>query len=180
MTHRDGFPRLSASTRVAWRCGTSVAMRDAARKPWETAVPGGQANRQRANRWGRRKALPMSRRTRGFPPTRPLARRIARAISMGHYQRSLVLPLLRWPKNRRIRSGARQGVDFAEFRLPSRVKRCAAFRFRRGCRRALPRAPEHAPGRPSRRRRTGAARPDFRAPCIPGATGPRGRSSWRS
>ncbi len=47
MTHRDGFPRLSA--RVA----------------------------------------------RGLPPTRPLARplarRIACAISMGHYQRSLVL-----------------------------------------------------------------------------------------
>ncbi len=33
----------------------------------------------------------MSRRTRGFPPTRPLARRIARPISMGHYQRDLVL-----------------------------------------------------------------------------------------
>ena len=28
---------------------------------------------------------------RGFPPTRPLARRIACPISMGHYQRSLVL-----------------------------------------------------------------------------------------
>ncbi len=54
MTHRDGFPRLSASTRVAQRCGTSVAMRPvsklwAARKPWETAVPVAQANRQRAN-----------------------------------------------------------------------------------------------------------------------------------
>ncbi len=54
MTHRDGFPRLSASTRVAWRCGTSVAMRAvsklwAVRKPWEAAVPVGQANRQRAN-----------------------------------------------------------------------------------------------------------------------------------
>ncbi len=64
------------------------------RKPWDTAVPVGQTNRQRANRWGRRKALTMSRRTRGFPPTRPLARplarRIACAISMGHYQRSLV------------------------------------------------------------------------------------------
>ncbi len=32
----------------------------------------------------------MSRRTRGFPPTRPLARRIACPISMGHYQRDLV------------------------------------------------------------------------------------------
>ncbi len=95
MTHRDGFSRLSA--RSAWRgdAWTSGAMRPvskpwAARKPWETAVPVAQANRQRANRWGRRKALTMSRRTRGFPPTRPLARRIACAISMGHYQRSLV------------------------------------------------------------------------------------------
>ncbi len=49
MTHRDGFPRLSASTRVAWRCKAWQAMRDAARKPWETAVPVVQANRQRAN-----------------------------------------------------------------------------------------------------------------------------------
>ena len=49
MTHRDGFPRLSASTRVARRCGASRAMRDAVRKPWEAAVPVAQANRQRAN-----------------------------------------------------------------------------------------------------------------------------------
>ena len=49
MTHRDGFPRLSASTRVAWRCGTSEATRDAVRKPWETAVPVAQANRRRAS-----------------------------------------------------------------------------------------------------------------------------------
>ncbi len=54
MTHRDGVPRLSASTRVAGRCGTSEAMRPvstpwAARKPWEAAVPVGRANRQRAN-----------------------------------------------------------------------------------------------------------------------------------
>ncbi len=40
---------------------------------------------------GRRKALTMPPIARGFPPTRPLARRIARAISMGHYQRLLVL-----------------------------------------------------------------------------------------
>ncbi len=33
----------------------------------------------------------MPRKTRGFPPTRPLARRIACTISMGHYQRDLVL-----------------------------------------------------------------------------------------
>ena len=54
MTHRDGFRRLSARTRVTWRCGTSVAMRAvskpwAARKPWETAVPVAQANRRRAS-----------------------------------------------------------------------------------------------------------------------------------
>ena len=55
MTHRDGFPRLSASTRVARRCKASQALRPvhknwAVRKPWETAVPVAQANRQRANR----------------------------------------------------------------------------------------------------------------------------------
>ncbi len=54
MTHRDGFPRLSASTRVARRCTASQAMRDAVRplaeSPWEAAVPVARANRQRANR----------------------------------------------------------------------------------------------------------------------------------
>ncbi len=49
MTHRDGFPRLSAKERVAWRCRASEAMRDAVRKPWETAVPVGQAIRRRAS-----------------------------------------------------------------------------------------------------------------------------------
>jgi len=38
----------------------------------------------------RREALPLTHIARGPPPARPLARRIARAISMGHYQRSLV------------------------------------------------------------------------------------------
>ncbi len=52
--------------------------------------PVAQANRQWANRCGRWKALTMSGIARGFPPTRPLARRIACPISMGHYQRSLV------------------------------------------------------------------------------------------
>ena len=61
-----------------------------ARKPWEAAVPVARANRQRAIRWGRRKALAMSRIARGFPATRPVARAIACPISMGHYQRSLV------------------------------------------------------------------------------------------
>ncbi len=80
MTHRDGFPRFSA--RSAWRgdaghrkpCGTPS---ESLGKP----PPVAQANRQWANRWGRRKALTMSRIARGFPPTR----RIACAISMGHY-----------------------------------------------------------------------------------------------
>ncbi len=34
-------------------------------------------------RWGRREALPMPHIASGSPPARPLARRIARAISMG-------------------------------------------------------------------------------------------------
>ena len=72
MTHRDGFPRLSA--RSAWRGDAGH------RKPCA-----------RSKALGRRKALTMPRRTRGFPPTRPLARRIACPISIGHYQRSLVL-----------------------------------------------------------------------------------------
>jgi hypothetical protein len=39
MTHRDGFPKVFGEERVAWRCGTSQAVRDVVRKPWETAVP---------------------------------------------------------------------------------------------------------------------------------------------
>ncbi len=38
-----------------------------------------------AIRRGRREALTMPRIACGLPPARPLARRIARAISMGHY-----------------------------------------------------------------------------------------------
>ncbi len=74
-----------AQARVARRCRASQALRDAVRKPWESTVPVARANRQRANRCGRRKALTMSRTARGFPATRPMARRIARAISMSHY-----------------------------------------------------------------------------------------------
>ncbi len=47
MTHRDGLPRLSA--RRAWRGDAGHRKPWAARKPWETAVPVAQANRQRAN-----------------------------------------------------------------------------------------------------------------------------------
>ncbi len=81
---------------MAWRCGASraagpVHKHCAARKPpstrlGEAAVPVAWANRQ----WAplrRRKALPMSHIACGSPP----ARRIARAISMGHFYGSLVL-----------------------------------------------------------------------------------------
>ncbi len=84
MTHRDGFPhacRLGFSARSAWRGGaghreprapsTSIGPPESLGKP----PPVARASRQRAN-GGRREALPMP--------------RIARAISMGHYQRSLV------------------------------------------------------------------------------------------
>ncbi len=86
MTHRDGFPRFSA--RSAWRgdaghrkpCGTPS---ESLGKP-----PFRSRRRTGSGRpWGRRKALTMSRIAFGFPPTR----RIACTISMGHYQRSLVL-----------------------------------------------------------------------------------------
>ncbi len=94
MTHRDGFPRLSA--RSAWRgdaghrkpCAPSESY-----GPSESLGKPPFRSRRRTGSgrpWGRRKALPMSRIARGFPPTRPLARRIARAISMGQYQRPLV------------------------------------------------------------------------------------------
>ncbi len=77
MTHRDGFPRLSASTRVAWRCGTSEAMRPisklcAARKPWETAVPVGQANRRRASE--SLDDVPQDPRLLSYPPVGPTHR----------------------------------------------------------------------------------------------------------
>ncbi len=86
MTHRDGFPRVSA--RSAW-CGDPGH-----REPWATpseslGKPPFRSDMRTAG--GRRKTLTMRRIAGGFPPTRPLARRITRAISMGHYQRSLVL-----------------------------------------------------------------------------------------
>ena len=93
MTHRDGFPRLSA--RSAWRddarhrkpCGTPSAPgpKSLGKPPFRSCRRTGSGPTG-----GRRQALPMSRIARGFPPTRPLARRIACTISMGHYQRSLV------------------------------------------------------------------------------------------
>ncbi len=74
MTHRDGFPRLSA--RSAWRGDAGH------RKPCAPSQSHGPSeslgkppfrSRGRAA-GGRRKALTMSRRTRGFPPTRRIAR----------------------------------------------------------------------------------------------------------
>ncbi len=81
MTHRDGLPRLSA--RSAWR--SDAAHRKPCATPGESrGKPPFRARRRTAG--GRRKAMTMSRIARSFPPTR----RIARAISMGHYQRDLV------------------------------------------------------------------------------------------
>ncbi len=90
MTHRDGFPhasRLGFSARSAWRGDSGH------RKPRGTPLesPGLKALGKpppvaRANRRGRRETLTMPRIACGSPP----ARRIAHAISMGHYQRSLV------------------------------------------------------------------------------------------
>ena len=85
MTHRDGFPRFSA--RSAWRGGAGH------REPRATLPEnlGKPPFRSRGRTAGvRREALTMPRIARGLPPARPMARRIAHAISRGHYQRSLV------------------------------------------------------------------------------------------
>ncbi len=85
MTHRDGFPRLSA--RSAWRGGAGhrephgTLSENPRLEAWGKPPPVAWANRR-----GRREALPMPHIACGPPP----ARRIAQAISMGHYQRSLV------------------------------------------------------------------------------------------
>ncbi len=81
MTHRDGFPRLSA--RSAWR-GDAGHRKPCATPSESLGKPPFRSRRRTAG--GRREAFPMSRIACGFPPTR----RIACAISMGHYQRSLV------------------------------------------------------------------------------------------
>jgi hypothetical protein len=82
MTHRDGFPRFSA--RSAWRG-------DAGHREPRGTLPeslGKPPFRSRGRTAGvRREALTMPRIACGSLPTR----RLAHAISMGHYQRSLVL-----------------------------------------------------------------------------------------
>ncbi len=85
MTHRDGFPRFSA--RSAWR-GDAGHRKPCGTPSESLGKPSFRSGGRTAG--GRRKALTMSRIARGFPPTRPLARRIARPISMGHYQGPLV------------------------------------------------------------------------------------------
>ncbi len=91
MTHRDGFPRLSA--RSAWRGDAghrkpgAPSQSDA--QPESLGKPPFRPRGRPAG--GRRNASTMSRIACGFPPPRPLARRSACAISMGQYQRSLIL-----------------------------------------------------------------------------------------
>ncbi len=81
MTHRDGLPRLSDGVAHALRCPASpqrtLLAENLGKPPFRSSMrPVG----------GRRKVLTMPRIACGSPP----ARRIARAISMGHYQRDLV------------------------------------------------------------------------------------------
>ncbi len=85
MTHIDGFPRFSA--RSAWR-GDAGHRKPCGTPSESLGKPPFRSGGRTAG--GRRQALTMSRIARGFPPTR----RIAGPISMGHYQRSLVLPPL--------------------------------------------------------------------------------------
>ncbi len=90
MTHRDGFPRFSA--RSAWRGDAGHrkprAPSTSIGPPESLGKPPFRSRGRTAG--GRREALTMSRIACGFPPTRPMARRIARTISMGHYSRPLV------------------------------------------------------------------------------------------
>ncbi len=81
MTHRDGFPRFSARS---VRCG-DAGYREACATPSESlGKPPFRSRRRTVG--GRRKALTMLGIAGGISPTR----RIAYAISRGHYQRSLV------------------------------------------------------------------------------------------
>ncbi len=82
MTHRDGVPRFSARSARRGDAGH----REARATPSESlGKPPSRSHGRTAG--GRRKALPMPHIAGGLPPTR----RIAHAISMDHYQRSLVL-----------------------------------------------------------------------------------------
>ena len=82
MTHRDVFPGFSAR---------SVRRTDAGHRKASATLPESPGKPPFRSRMrpvgGRRNALPMHHIACGLPPTR----RTAYAISMGHYQRSLVL-----------------------------------------------------------------------------------------
>ncbi len=82
MTHRDGFPRFSARSAGRREAGHRMPC---ATPSESLGKPPFRSRGRTAG--GRRKTLTMPRSARGFPPTR----RIACTISMGHYQRSLVL-----------------------------------------------------------------------------------------
>ena len=97
MTHRDGFPhasRLGFSARNVWRgdaghrkpCGTPSApgAESPGLKAWGKPPFRSRGRTGNGRLGGRREALTMPRIARGSPPACPLARRIARAISMGH------------------------------------------------------------------------------------------------
>ncbi len=82
MAHRDGFPQSFGqrfSARSAWRGGAGTASH-ARRRP--NTLGSRLRSRGRTGRGlpcVRREALPMTHIARGFPPARPLGRRIARA-----------------------------------------------------------------------------------------------------
>ncbi len=114
MTHRDGFPRFSA--RSAWRGDAGH------REPRATLpAPGPESRgkppfRSRGRTAGvRRAALTMPRIARGSPP----ARRIAHAISMGHFYGSLVLGFLTPSEDKRTRPRRRLPVAFRRALPPS-------------------------------------------------------------
>ncbi len=85
MTHRDGLPRFSA---LSVRCGDAGPREACATTSAPLAESLGKPpfRSHRRSVGGRRKALTMCRIACNFP----LTRRAAFAISMNHYQRSLV------------------------------------------------------------------------------------------
>ena len=81
MTHGDGLPRFSARS---VRCGDAGHREACATLPESLGRPPFRSRMQPAG--GRRNGLPMPRIAGAVPPTRW----VACAISIGHYQRSLV------------------------------------------------------------------------------------------
>ncbi len=99
MTHRDGLPHASGlgfSARSVGRgdaghrepratLSESPSPQDSGKPPFRSSMRPGSGRI-----WGRRKVLTMPRIACDLPPARPLARRAAWTIPMGHYHRSLV------------------------------------------------------------------------------------------